>query len=275
MRKLDMHMHTVVSDGSLTAEEMALLVKEAGLDAACVADHDSLGAVREFSEKMREYGIATVNAVEFSSCFEGQELHILGYAFPESSLDPVETFASRFRRAREERDSLIVHLLGERFPRVTDEGYASFTYDKYMKGGNKAANYIYSLGIAKTHSEYSELKKTLPVDDSFFPSSEETVAFIREAGGLPVLAHPSYRYRGGVMGREMLEELTGYGIGGIECLSPYNPSEEQYRYYREFCTAHGLAVSAGSDCHGPVMSRRVGVPYADDTMCDILERLGI
>lgn len=274
-RRLDMHMHTVASDGSLYAYEMAEACADEGLGAACVADHDSTASIPEFREVLARHGIATANAIELTSSFEGKELHILGYGFDDSRMDEVEAFGARCRKAREDRDGLIIHLLSQKYPEVDETAYAAFSYDRHLRGGNRAAQYIYTTGIASRHSEYVLLKKPLGVDDSFFPSSEETVAFLRSVGALTVLAHPSYYFRGSVMDRERLDTFIGYGIQGIECLSPYNPEREQYEYYRDICRARGLAVSAGSDSHGPVMSRRIGVPYADDTLCDILERLEI
>ena len=274
-RQIDMHMHTLASDGALYAREMADACINVGLGAACVADHNTLSAVDEFASVLSPYGIATVNAVEFSSCFDGRELHILAYGFPHRSLEKAEAFGARCRKAKEEKDKRIIQMLSERFEEIDADEYDAFTYEKYLKGGNRAAKYVYSKGVCSNYSEYAALRKSLGLDDSLLPSSEETVSFIRDAGALSVLAHPSYHFRGSVMDGETLGRLLDWGIMGIECLSPYNPEKAQYDYYRAFCARHDLCVSAGSDSHGPVMSRRIGVPYADDRMCDILERLEI
>ncbi|MBO4359394.1 MAG: PHP domain-containing protein [Eubacteriaceae bacterium] len=274
-RQIDMHMHTVASDGSLYAREMADAVIEVGLGAACVADHDTLSAVDEFASVLSSHGIATVNAVEYSSCFYGRELHILAYGFPEDKLGAAESFGARCRSAREEKDRRIIHMLSERFPQLSADEYDAFSYDRHLKGGNRAAKYVYSKGVCSGYSEYSALKKSLGLDDSLLPPAEETIAFIRDAGALSVLAHPGSRFGTGREDREKLELLVEWGIMGIECLSPYNPDRDQYEYYRAFCRRHSLCSSAGSDSHGPTMSRRIGVPYADDGMCDILERLEI
>ena len=274
-RQIDMHMHTVASDGALYAGEMARACMEVGLGAACVADHDTLASVGEFSSLLKDAGIATVSAVEYSSSFEGSELHILAYGIREGKLAAAEEFGERCRRAKEEKDRRIIQMLSARYDVLTLDGYEDFTYEKYLRGGNRAAKYVYSRGVCSNYSEYRALKDSLGLDDSLLPSSEETISFIKDLGAISVLAHPSYRFRGGVMDTGMLEKLLDMGIMGIECLSPYNPGKEQYEYYRAFCRRHDLAVSAGSDSHGPVMSRRIGVPYADDTMCDILDRLEI
>lgn len=275
LRRLDMHMHTVASDGSLYAGEMADACIEEGLGAACVADHDTLASTWEFISAVKTAGIAAVSAVEYSTSFEGRELHILAYRFPEEKLAAAEEFGARCRRAKDEKDRRIIQMLSERFSGLSLDEYDGFTYEKYLRGGNRAAKYVYSKGVCSKYSEYRILKNSLGLDDSLLPATEETLAFIRDAGALSVLAHPSYYFRDGVMDRQMLQRLLKWGIMGIECLSPYNPGKEQYEYYRAFCRRHDLAVSAGSDSHGPVMSRRIGVPYADDTMCDILERLEI
>lgn len=274
MRRIDMHVHTIASDGSLSAEHMADMANEKKIDFVCVADHDTTEALSEFQRKAHEYGIQTVNAVELTSLYDGLEIHILGYGFSDNKKEDVNKFGNRVITSRDNRDRITVAQLADIYDNIDISEYDSYEFVEEL-GGFKAINYLKSKGIVKDYIEFSNLRDTLDIPQMDYPSAEETVDFLLGIGAVPVLAHPSYHFRKSVMEIKMLDDFRNMGISAIECLSHYNPEKEQFEYYKNYCRKYDLAISAGSDCHGPYLTREMGIPYADEAMCDILERLGM
>lgn len=269
-----MHVHTIASDGSLSAGKMADMAHEKELDFVCVADHDTTESLTEFKTKANDYGIQTVNAVELTSLHDNLEIHILGYGFSDDRKEAVNLFGNRIISSRDSRDRTMVAQLENSYECINMSEYDSYVFIEEL-GGFKAINYLKSKGLVADYNEFSSLRETLDIPQMDYPTSEETVAFLLSIGALPVLAHPSYHFRKNVMKEQLLDEFRAMGIKGIECLSHYNPQKEQFDYYKEYCKKYDLAISAGSDCHGPYLTREMGVPYADDSICDILERLGM
>lgn len=80
-RKVDLHLHTIASDGSWTPREAVLAAKKAGLGIMAVTDHDSLGSVAPVMKLAPKEGIEVIAGVEMCSTYEGRCFHILGYGF--------------------------------------------------------------------------------------------------------------------------------------------------------------------------------------------------
>lgn len=268
-----MHVHTTCSDGSLTGSQMAELAINKNLDFVCVTDHDAVGAVKEFRNALSGSGISTLNGVELTTTYDNIEIHILGYAFTDDKMQSVENFGSHANEYRTKRDHSIMQQLSKEFSQIDMHEFENYSPDPSL-GGFPALNYLEMKGIVDGYPQFASLKANLDIPPLGFVPSEEAVNYLKSIGAFPVLAHPSYHFRGGVMPREMLDAFRAMGIEGIECLSPYNPAKEQFEYYKAYCEEFDMAISAGSDCHGPCLKREMGEPYANDEMCNILERLG-
>ncbi len=267
-----MHFHTTCSDGSLTAEQMAKMAIEKKLGFACVTDHDSVAAIEEFRNTLSGSGVGTMNGIELTTTYKGMEIHILGYDFSDEKFSEMAAFGKSANDYRAQRDHTIMEQLSRKFSSIDMNEFECYSPDPSL-GGFPALNYLEMKGIVDGYLEFAALKAELDMPPLGFVGSREAVAFLKSVGAFPVLAHPSYHFRGSVMPKEMLDDFVEYGIKGVECLSPYNPAMEQFEYYKKYCNEHSLAVSAGSDCHGPCLKREMGIPYADDSMCNILERL--
>lgn len=77
--KGDLHIHSIASDGALSPEEIILLAKDRQVDTIAIADHNSVSAINEAAEAGNKYGISVIPAVELSTRFNGESIHILGY----------------------------------------------------------------------------------------------------------------------------------------------------------------------------------------------------
>ena len=259
---LDLHMHSIVSDGTDTPHGILCAVKEKGLELFSLTDHDAVKGsvlVKEELEEIRrkdpDRGAqqpAFITGVEFSCKDEFGKYHILGYHYaPESGeiLSLVEKAHSfRMQKVRS-RLSFLKDQFGFGFSE--EDLNALFSLDN--PGKPHIGNLMVKYGYVKTKEEgihdYIDKKRFAGV----YLHPEEAIKGILKAGGIPVLAHPSYGSGDQIIiGEEMRGRvlyLMNFGLQGLEAYySGFSPKliEEQLGLAAEF----GLYVTAGSDYHG-------------------------
>jgi predicted metal-dependent phosphoesterase TrpH len=252
--RADLHIHTTHSDGSYTPAQVVELAERSGLAALAITDHDTLAGVTPAQTAALGEDVEVIVGVEITAEFLGQELHLLGYfiRLDEAALNTalqklrehrVGRFwemVERLRRcgvsfeaeelcAGSEAGSLGRRHLAELLIKARRAGSVREAFHRYLSDGGRI----------------SVPKLRLPV--------AEAIALVRNAGGVASWAHPSYDCI-----RETLTALRRCGLGAIEANYPgFRPC--RVRELRSLAAELGLAVAAGSDCHGPGHpSRAVG-----------------
>ncbi len=258
--RADLHIHTVASDGTWTPEEVVARVHAAGIGLFAVADHDTLeGALAVADIVRRTPGAPSfLPAVEISTALNGALVHILGYRVHPDH--PSLNDLLRANRARLEwvNEETLRRMVQAGYP-VDLEAYAVYENDP-RRGGWKGLNFLIDSGLCRDVRDFFERIFVDPVRPPMpdFPHPAEAVARIREAGGVPILAHPGGSFRHRPI-EEVLETFVEFGIAGVECYTPYHSPETTARC-RAFCVRHNLLVTGGSDCHGEFVGRPLGVP---------------
>ena len=250
--KIDLHMHTMVSDGTDTPEEILLRVKEAGIGLFSVTDHDAIKGCAIVQSCAKAGDPAFITGVEFSCKDEEGQYHILGYGYdPEkpSMREAVEAgHALRVGKLQKRLD-----FLENRFGFVFSERDIAklFALDNPGKPhvGNLMVKYGYALTKESAIRDY--LNQYHAGSDYIRP--EDAIQAILAADGIPVLAHPSYG-RGDeiILGSEMdrrLQKLIRFGLQGVEAFySGFTPKLREE--ILAFAEKYALFVTAGSDYHG-------------------------
>ena len=95
MSRLDLHLHTTHSDGSLAPAEVLRLAHKAGVTALAITDHDIVTGIPEAIATGAELGIEIIPGVEISSCIGKSELHILGYCMDWQSPELIRRLAAQ------------------------------------------------------------------------------------------------------------------------------------------------------------------------------------
>lgn len=266
MLRIDLHLHSVYSDGVLSPLELALKLDAGKVSVAALTDHDSTEGVRAFMDACRRRSIRAVSGVELSSAYDGV-LHILGYRFDVAD-GGMRALLEQNRRDRHKRNLAICRKLQDLGLNVSFEeagelagsdvvgrphiarvmcrkGYVpnqKAAFDRYLGRGGKA--YV-----------------SRPL-----PEAEECIRAIREAGGLPVLAHPLQTTPDLDDLPPLTARLKAAGLWGLECWSPCNGVREIYRCL-EIAENFQLYPTAGSDFHGKGHSvASVGVSVREDLL---------
>lgn len=254
-RKVDLHLHTIASDGSWTPREAVLAAKKAGLGIMAVTDHDSLGSVAPVMKLTPKEGIEVIAGVEMCSTYEGRCFHILGYGFDCSNPILLAHLAHN-RRLLEETDERAIGILSEEGWPVSIKEYRAYVYDP-RRGGFKALFYLIDKGLCRDVKDFFSriFIKKRGLDFPVFPSIEETVATLHKAGGVALLAHAASHFHGPGLART-LEAVGEKPLDGFECYHPAH-SKEDTKTLLAYCQQHHKLISGGSDCHGRFVDGRI------------------
>ncbi|MCG2811997.1 MAG: PHP domain-containing protein [Candidatus Aminicenantes bacterium] len=264
MSKIDLHIHTIVSDGNATPEQMFLAAKEVGLGTISFCDHDALGAYRHFGDvfvQAKELGIELLPGIELDSDYQGREVHLLGYGF---NLDDaaLNKHLNLTHGLRKEKVTLQLAIINRFFGRqVIDPAKVLIPHrDTMMK-----PHLVHAMLEQGLFSEYRAAAHWLaqiaqvPVVVPKLPLAD-AIALVRRAGGEAVLAHPGFLVREmGISLESLLDEFVPLGLTGLEVEYPYMgtssffPNFESERVMiRELHAAAGhfkLKTTRGSDAH--------------------------
>lgn len=255
--RADLHLHTTASDGRWSPQQLIDEVRRAGLGLFAVTDHDSLGSVAETAERVRGSGLRFIQGVELSARLDGQLLHLLAYGFDPSHPGLTALVAENNARLATSGDETVRQLARAGYSISLDD-YADYTWDR-RRGGWKSLNFLIDRGFCHdVRSYFDHLLGGIEHFEPAYPSPEEIVAMVRQAGGLVILAHPGTSSYNGLDARR-LDQLVEMGIEGLECYS-FHHDEATTRHFLEYCKSRDLLVTGGSDCHGGLVGRSLGVP---------------
>ena len=251
--KVDLHMHTVVSDGTDTIPELLKKIQTLGITTFAVTDHDAIDGALEM-ERIVPAEIKFIKGVELSCKTDVTKCHILGYNY-----DPNH---AAFRKFVEEANDVRMNKTERRWKYLTEElGFAFSEEEKVELFKKKSPGKPAFADLIQKHLPpvqpgeapidiYKTYLKSLPggrVD------AIGAIKAIKAAGGVAVWAHPF----GGVREKRLTEEqfrsqlelLRKAGIDGLECYYSEYTMEEVEALCCAACEK-GLRISGGSDYHG-------------------------
>ncbi len=249
---IDLHFHSIFSDGDYTPEELAASGKKAGLTAMILTDHDTTEGVPRFLAACEKEGVAASSGVEISAEFNPGTMHMLGYFVDRANPALVEALVN-IREGRHRRNLKIVEQLRALGCDMTFEECAAEAGGDVV-GRPHIALVLEKKGYVKNKDEAFEkyLAKGKPgYVPRFRMMPAECIKIIREAGGVAVLGHPFTLQLKPEALRQAVSEWAAAGLGGIEVYYSEH-SDEQIRFYKELADTHGLVATGGSDFHGRI-----------------------
>jgi len=256
MLNVDLHCHSLVSDGILTPAEVAARAKAGGVDVWALTDHDELGGIAEARTAAQCLGMVFVSGVEISVTWAGQTVHIVGLRIDETN----ETLAQGLhatRHGRERRARAISEQLAAAGIPDAYDGARKYVGNPDLISRTHFARYIVELGRCKNPGEVfrNYLVEGKP---GYVPhrwaTLKEAVDWIRGAGGVAVMAHPGRYDLDDIAADALFAEFKYLGGAGIEVITGSH-TEDQYAYYAKIARRYDFLASRGSDFHGPGESR--------------------
>lgn len=250
MSRLDLHLHTTHSDGSFTPTEVIDLAHKAGVTALAITDHDITTGILEATLAGQEHGIEVIPGIEISSIMGTSELHILGYFLDYQDARLNERLA-RLRESRHRRNPKIIERLQAAGIAITYEEVRALAGTDSV-GRPHIARVLMEKGVVASAKEAFDLwladgrPAYVPRE---LPTPSDAMQWIREAKGLPVLAHPTWvKPTDGTL-TDLVRQLKADGLDGVEVhYSTHTP--RQTREYLALAKQLDLLVTGGSDFHG-------------------------
>ncbi|MDY6843178.1 MAG: PHP domain-containing protein [Thermodesulfobacteriota bacterium] len=248
---IDLHVHTTFSDGSFTPEEVVIYAKSKDLAGIAITDHDTIDGNMEALNTGKKEGIEVVQGVEISVEHKGGTMHILGY-FIDLTDKGLITFLEKLQNGRQERNFQILKQLNNLGIEITYEEVLERSCGAQL-GRPHFASIMVEKGYVESHKDAFNryLKKGGPAYAErarYYP--KDAINVLREAGGIPVLAHPfTLNTRTQQELRAVVKKLAHFGLMGIEVYSPDHTTKQTENYLR-VAEQFGLVVTGGTDFHG-------------------------
>jgi predicted metal-dependent phosphoesterase TrpH len=244
--KLDLHLHSSASDGSLSPSALAWAARAGGLDVIALTDHDPCAGIGPALATLPDK-LHLIPGVELSTTLAGAELHILGYF-----IDPThDELVRHARNAVERRADRVRHMI-----KLLANYKIHLTYDEVASADNGAVGVLGRPHVARAMQRKGYVQTISEAFDRFLGDAgpcflptellhpRDAIHLIHAAGGVSIWAHP----RADVF-EKLLPQLLSWGIRGLECIRPrLQPTEIQF--FEESARLRDMLISGGSDWHG-------------------------
>ncbi|MGY0215795.1 PHP domain-containing protein [Endozoicomonadaceae bacterium StTr2] len=252
--KVDLHCHSTASDGSLPPSDVLQRAREQGVSLLALTDHDTTRGVRELLDKGIPEDIRLLPGIELSTRWGTKEIHIVGLGFNIKAplLESVERLQASSRQRRAE------HIAGKLGRRMKIPAETVLQETMVFSGGNPPvrphfADWLIEKGAVTEREQafrrYIGANKVGNLS-KFWPYMSQAVKWIKEMGGIAVLAHPGkYRVSPSQL-RAIIKDFAEAGGEAMEVtggMQPPGQAEQMARLADEF----GLMASCGSDFHHP------------------------
>jgi 3',5'-nucleoside bisphosphate phosphatase len=268
--RIDLHAHSTASDGTDSPAGVVAAAVAAGLDVVALTDHDTVRGWGEAQAAVPS-GLSLIRGAEISCSHDGVSLHLLAYAF-----DPGhQGLATEMELALDDRlpraKAIVAKLAAAGHP-ISWESVLDQLQDGATVGRPHIAD---ALVAASVVADRTQAFDTLLHDGSeffvghYYVDAENAVRLVREAGGVPVLAHPAAAKRGHTVSEASIWAMASAGLGGLEVDHRDNPPEARERL-RTLAAELGLLVTGASDYHGDGKPNRLGENTTAEGVLDAL-----
>ena len=251
MKYIDLHVHSLFSDGTCTPEELVDKASAQGLVAFALTDHDTVGGVDRALAAAKDKHLQVIPGVELSCEYQitptrSKEIHILGYNIDWKQKELLDTLEAVAKERDDRNKKMCKNLQKAGYP---------IDYDSLIERfGDTILTRAHFARYLKDHGYVQEMSDafSMYIGDScpcFVLSPEKGIELIKNAGGLPVLAHPLLYKMSVTELHHLLDELCSYGLRGIEAMYSRNRGNDE-AFVRKLANDYGLFITGGTDYHG-------------------------
>ena len=247
---IDLHTHSIYSDGTNTPAELVAMAEQRGLKALALTDHDTVGGIKHLLAAAKDSPVEAVPGIELSAECDHGTMHILGY-FIDHTCEIMLKKIKKVREGREERNIGILKKLNklghvllwsdvEKYAGKDVVGRPHFAAALVERGYVKSKKAAFDRLLAKGRPGYV---------NRYHYTATECIELIRAAGGIAVLAHPATICLPDKKLHALVREMKDVGMGGIETFYAEN-RPENIRKFSEWAAEMDLVCTGGTDFHG-------------------------
>lgn len=273
--RIDLHTHSLISDGTDTPGELVRKARAVGLDVVGLTDHDTFDGLDEAVAEGGRVGIHVVRGMELSCSRYGDSVHVLAYGADPAS-PGLDAEMARVRDGRLGRLAGVLAKLAELGVPVTEAEVMAQVGESPSVGRPHIADALIQAGHVRDRQEAFDRfladggpahvhRYTIEVDRG--------IDLVHEAGGLAVIAHPWGRGREHVLPPSLLEALVrDHRLDGIEVDHQDHDAETRQRL-RALAADLGLLATGSSDYHGAgKLDHDLGCNTTDPEVFDEMQR---
>ena len=249
----DLHCHSVISDGTLTPEQLAERAKANGVHLWALTDHDELGGQKRAREAASALNIDYLAGVEISVTWMGETIHIVGLGIDAEHAGIIEGLR-RTRDGRGNRAKLMAEQLLKAGIPGAYEGALHFAGNHDLISRTHFARYLVEQGVCR-NTEHVFKNYLIEGKPGYIPHQwatlDDAVSWIKSAGGVAVIAHPGrYSRLNAMQMDELYKHFKDIGGLAIEVITGSH-SPDQYKTFAKIAQQYGFLASRGSDFHDP------------------------
>ena len=265
IKRINLHLHTNVSDGVLSPLELIRRSQQIGLDLISITDHDTFDAYKQLPEDVSPLRI--IPGIEISSHHEGDDVHILAYGYDRHH-QQMKELTEMYLTGRRERAIRMISKLRELGMEITLEEVVKVAGSRELIVRPHIAQILVNRGYVSSKNEAFD--KYIGNNKPAYSAKpevgvREVVKIIHAAGGLAIVAHP-----GKLTKPAYVDEFIAMGIDGLEVWHP-----DHYKFevdeFTNICLKNGLYMTAGSDFHGEQDRHNLfdGVPASEEVLASV------
>ncbi|HBH37099.1 MAG TPA: phosphatase [Curvibacter sp.] len=272
----DLHCHSVVSDGTLTPEELAARAHANGVELWALTDHDEIGGQQRAMAAARAQGLPYLTGTEISITFAGQTVHIVGLGF-DAEDERMKAGLRATRGGRGERAQEMAASLAAVGIRGAYEGALKYAGNPELISRTHFARWLVETGVCRETNEVFR-KYLTEGKPGFVPhrwaTLRDAVDWITASGGVAVIAHPARYSFSPTEEYALFSEFKAHGGQAVEVVTGSHTAAEYVRY-ADMAREFGLAASRGSDFHSPDESHTDlgALPYLPGELTPVWELL--
>lgn len=247
---IDLHTHSTVSDGTDSPADLMTGAAEAGLDVVALTDHDTTEGWAEAAAAVATTGVALVRGAELSTTHEGVSVHLLAYLH-DPDHPPLLEALERSRRSRDGRARRMVEKIAADYPLQWEDVEAHAA-----PGATIGRPHIADALVTRGHVEHrtQAFEHILAGGGPYYvryesPELTEMVRMVKDAGGVPVLAHVRASARGATITDADIASLVPHGLAGLE-VDHRDHTGADRAHLRVLASELGLLITGSSDYHG-------------------------
>jgi len=246
---IDMHVHSTYSDGSYEVGALVRYAKSRRLSLLALTDHDTTAGISSFLMTCKMLGVNGLTGIELAAD-EGYTLHILGYRFLEND-EKFEKHLEQVREGRDDRNAAMcrkLQSLGMDIPIEEVEAIAGGDVVARPHIASLLRKKGYVRNLQEAFDKYIGAGGSAYVERERL-SAEDCIEMIRNAGGLPVLAHPMQTRLDEGSLEKLIRRLKDAGLWGLEAVYATHTPEQTFDLMT-IAAKNDLYTTAGTDFHG-------------------------
>ncbi len=259
--KMDLHIHSTCSDGALSPVELVKKFHKDEYNIIAITDHDTVEGVSAAQIAGEALDMQVISGIEIGTILEDKvKLHILGY-YIDTQNKRLTEMTEALKKDREERNKALLDILRKDGYDISEDDLKIFKGQKYVGKPHfalalKNKGYVETVKQAFADGKFLDSPRVRKID-RIYVDTALAIDIIKEAGGIPVLAHPmKIRGLGDKGGEEffsnldiLLGKLKRLGLKGLECFHPSADKRHGLRLVK-LADKYHLHITHGSDYHG-------------------------